>query len=204
MTYTPLFKLRSSGVPGMNLKYSVFQTPLTFHFNKILDPFSPKRDFMLDRYNKIPPDTLQWRVITHMAAKVLPKAVLRNRTKRRWANAFADALRNHGYHANGRSMNGPKDGKLYTPGLSGTLEIAVFSADGLTKPYAELVRSSAAMVVAVERAHRQGTRQGSQNQNQSQSQNQNQNPKREQPRPAAGRAENGNPWSVWEPQPSEW
>jgi len=70
--------------------------------------------------------------------------------KRRWANAFADSLRQNGYHYNGRSMEGPKNGPDYISGLKGSVELHVFTADGLEIPYVELVKSSSTIIKALQ------------------------------------------------------
>ncbi|KIX10654.1 uncharacterized protein Z518_01738 [Rhinocladiella mackenziei CBS 650.93] len=104
--------------------------------------------------SRIRPDTLKWACISAVSSKKVTKSVMRNRLKRRWANAFADALRSNGFHANGRSQEGPKDGKNYKPGLKGTLEILIFADSGLHLPYNDLVGGSNTIVKAL-RQHMQ-------------------------------------------------
>ena len=186
-TYPLLANLKVKSVPGLVLKYSPFKTPRTVQLRKLLDRFCPDQDAVLDKYSKIPSDTLQWNFITEVAGKALPKAVLRNRVKRRWASAFADALRKNGYHANGRSIRGPKDGTGCKPGLTGRLEAYVFSAAGLTLPYPQMVGYSGVMVRAIQR---EGAIIDAQ-----------------MPHPTRRKLEEHrqpSPWSLWEPGQPDW
>ncbi|EXJ63229.1 hypothetical protein A1O7_03676 [Cladophialophora yegresii CBS 114405] len=137
---------------GLKARYTPIENvPTLFDHKFIVDRYSPKRAAVVDYYSRLPPDRLSWRVITNISSKQINKAVLRNRLKRRWASAFAEALKNHGYYHNGRKRRGPKEGKKYIPGLTGTLEILIFSDRGITCPHSELVGASHALVKSLVR-----------------------------------------------------
>lgn len=135
---------------GLKARYSpVENIPAYFDYRALVERYSPRRPAIIDHYSRMQPDRLSWRVVTNLSAKHISKAVLRNRLKRRWASAFAEALKGAGYHHNGRRISGPKDGKNYVVGLRGTLEILIFSNRGLTCPHRELVGSSRCLIRAL-------------------------------------------------------
>ncbi|EHY57316.1 hypothetical protein HRR83_002803 [Exophiala dermatitidis] len=148
--HSPLVPLRIPNIHGLKARFAPFHAPKSPDQRIINDRFNPRRLKLLHQYSKILPDTLQWSVVSAVSTKTIPKAVMRNRLKRRWANAFADALRNTGYHANGRRLDGPKHGQDYKVGLKGTFEIHAYSKAGLTLGYHELVSSSEVLVKALE------------------------------------------------------
>jgi hypothetical protein len=137
---------------GLKARYTpVENVPALSDHRLLVDRYSPKRAAVSDRYSRLPPDRLCWRVISNISFKEIGKAVLRNRIKRRWASAFAEALKDHGYYHNGRKRSGPADGKHYVTGLTGTLEILIFSNRGLTCGHHELVVASRNVVKALNR-----------------------------------------------------
>jgi hypothetical protein len=141
---------------GIRARYTpVENVPNLFDHKFMVDRYSPKRAAVVDYYSRLPPDRLSWRVISNLSSKQVNKAVLRNRLKRRWASAFAEALQDHGYYHNGRQRSGKKDGKDYIPGLRGTLEILVYSDRGLTCAHSELVGASHALVKSLVRKAQQ-------------------------------------------------
>ncbi|EXJ86345.1 hypothetical protein A1O3_03296 [Capronia epimyces CBS 606.96] len=145
-----LAPLRTPSIHGLKARFAPFHAPNTPDSRIINDRFNPRRFKLLAKYSKVAPDTLKWTVISSVSTKTIPMAVMRNRMKRRWANAFADALRSNGYHVNGRSLDGPKDGKGYRVGLYGTVEIHAYAKSGLTLEYADLVSSSTILVRALQ------------------------------------------------------
>ncbi len=149
MSAWPPFREIRTSFHGVKARYCPALRPTTQHEREITDRFNPKQDAVKDLYSRVPPNTLLWRVITNTSQKKVPKAVMRNRLKRRWANAFADSLRQNGYHYNGRSMEGPKKGPNYISGLKGSVELHVFTAAGLELPYVELVKSSNSIIKAL-------------------------------------------------------
>ncbi|KAJ9612627.1 hypothetical protein H2200_004224 [Cladophialophora chaetospira] len=135
---------------GLKARYTpVENVPTLFDYKFIVDRYSPKRAAVVDYYSRLAPDRLSWRVISNINSKDINKAVLRNRLKRRWASAFAEALKDHGYYHNGRRRTAPKDGKHYLTGLKGTLEILIFSDRGINGAHRELVGASRALVKAL-------------------------------------------------------
>ncbi|KIW98360.1 uncharacterized protein Z519_00020 [Cladophialophora bantiana CBS 173.52] len=137
---------------GLKARFThVENVPTLFDHKFLVDRYSPKRAAITDYYSRLAPDVLRWRVISNASIKKVPKAVLRNRLKRRWASAFAEALKRAGYYHNGRQRSGPKDGKNYISGLKGTLEILVFSERGITCPHGELVGACGALLKSLQR-----------------------------------------------------
>ncbi|KIW26613.1 uncharacterized protein PV07_06432 [Cladophialophora immunda] len=137
---------------GLKARYTpVENVPTLFDHKFLADRYSPKRAAVTDYYSRLAPDVLRWRVISNASIKKVPKAVLRNRLKRRWASAFTEALKKAGYYHNGRKRSGPKDGKNYIPGLKGTLEILVFSERGISCPHGELVGACGALLKSLQR-----------------------------------------------------
>jgi hypothetical protein len=126
---------------GLRAKYSpVENVPSQQDHKRIVDPFSPQRAALLDWYSRRPHDRLSWCVITDVNVKTIPKAVLRNRLRRRWASAFTEALTKNGYYHNGRKRSGPNKRNKYVVGLKGTLEIFAMGERGLFAPRTDLVR----------------------------------------------------------------
>lgn len=144
-----LKEIRNASIHGLRAKFSPSSRPTVVDVRTLLDHFHPKREAVKDKYSKTAPDTLQWCVVSDTSHKTVPMAAMRNRLKRRWANAFADGLRQNGYHANGRSLDGPKAGKDYKMGLKGTLEMHIYNPSGLSLPYGDLVKSTGALVKAL-------------------------------------------------------
>ncbi|EXJ80145.1 hypothetical protein A1O1_08287 [Capronia coronata CBS 617.96] len=182
MSSSPLAPLKIPSIHGLKARFAPSLVPKTPDSRIINDRFNPRRFKLLYKYSKVPPDTLQWSVVSSVSQKTIPKAVMRNRLKCRWANAFADALRKNGYHANGRRLAGPKDGHDYKVGLRGTLEIHAYSKNGLTIDYDELVSASGGLV----RALRQHTSKA------------NHKPSRPSMLSGEGRAGRRSPWSTWD------
>ena len=150
-SFRPLSAPSAQGF-GLRARYtSVENVPTLFDNKFLVDRYSPKRAATIDWYSKLPPDRLLWRVVTNISYKQVNKAVLRNRLQRRWASAFAEALKRAGYYHSGRNRIGPKDGKNYVPGLKGTLEILIFSDRGISCPHRELIGASSALVKSLVR-----------------------------------------------------
>ncbi|KAL6245071.1 hypothetical protein RBB50_007846 [Rhinocladiella similis] len=99
-----------------------------------------------DKYSHRRPDVLTWRVVTATSHKLVPKAVMRNRLKRRWANAFADSMRNNGLHTTGKLLTGSKGAKTTPSKVQGTLEMLIYSASGLHESYDKLVKATDVLV----------------------------------------------------------
>lgn len=137
---------------GLKARYTpVENVPTLYDARCITDRYSPKRAAVIDHYSRLAPGRLSWRVISNISAKKIGHAVLRNRLKRRWASAFAEALKDHGYYHNGRRRTGPKEGKNCITGLKGTLEILIFSDRGVSGDHRELVGASRALVKSLTR-----------------------------------------------------
>ncbi|KAI1617423.1 hypothetical protein EDD37DRAFT_619930 [Exophiala viscosa] len=152
--FPPFKDIRGPAVNGLRARFCPVLRPRTIDEREIRDWFNPKIHALRDKYSKVSSDTLEWCVVAATSQKKVPKAVMRNRLRRRWANAFADSLRSNGFHFNGRSQAGPKDGTDARPGLTGTLELCVYSPNGLTVPYHELLRSTNMIVKTLKQASR--------------------------------------------------
>lgn len=143
---------------GLKARFSPLENvPTLFDYKFLADRFSPKRDAAIDKYSRMLPNSLRWRVISAVGSKAIPKAVVRSHLKHIWGKAFAECLWRNGYHANGRKLLGPEDGDGYVVGLKGTLEILVFSNSALFRHREELVKVCDVILKALERQIRRST-----------------------------------------------
>lgn len=139
MTFQPVLQtLKLGNVHGIRARYTPYIIPIGFDRTALWERYCPNRLALEHKYDKIPRDSLLWTFSPNPTAQQVPKAVVRNRLKRRWANAFADELRERGYYTNGRLMSGPKASKGYRPGIWGTVEYQIFGRSGITLAYPEL------------------------------------------------------------------
>jgi ribonuclease P protein component len=116
----------------------------------LVDRYSPKRLLVQDYYNRLPKDRLSWRIITNISHKSVPKAVLRNRLRRRWASAFTEALKKAGYAHDGHKIVEGQKVKTGEGGLRGSLEVLVYSDRGLDCPHWQLTGACKQLVKAIE------------------------------------------------------
>ncbi len=154
-SFEPLLIPAAQGF-GLKARFTpVENVPTLFDVKFLVDRHSPKRAAVADYYSRLPRNRLSWRVISNISSKQVNKAVLRNRLKRRWASAFAQALKDHGYHHNGNRRIIPNDGKKYVAGLKGTLEILIYSDRGIDCAHRELIGASHALVKSLARKAKQ-------------------------------------------------
>lgn len=145
------------------VKYVPFKAPYEHILPRLLDVGSASHVSAKDAYDRLPPDQLNWRIITNVSAKQVTHAILRNRTKRRYYAAFSLALKEQGYHANGKLLRGSDNGNEGNEDaldaghgpqqpLKGTLEIYVFHNKANDMGFDRL-RTDAALVVDALRRH---------------------------------------------------
>ncbi|KAJ9633000.1 hypothetical protein H2204_007390 [Knufia peltigerae] len=153
MALSPFKPVRfpSSGL-GLQAQYCPFVRPSTLDEKSFASRWHPNVFAVRDKYSDIRPDVLTWRVVSATSHKLVPKAVMRNRLKRRWANAFADSMRNNGLHTTGKPLSGSKDAKTAPAKLQGTLEMLIFSASGIDASYDKLVSTTDVLVKTLLRA----------------------------------------------------
>ncbi|KIW10323.1 hypothetical protein PV08_11285 [Exophiala spinifera] len=131
---------------GLQAQYCPFVRPSTLDEKSFASRWHPNVFTVRDKYSSVRPDVLTWRVVSATSHKLVPKAVMRNRLKRRWANAFADSMRNNGLHTTGRPLSVSKRAKNAPPKVQGTLEMLVFSASGLHVSYDKLLKATDVLV----------------------------------------------------------
>lgn len=151
MAVAPFKAVRFPSILGLQANYCPFVRPSTLDEKAFVSRWHPRVFATRDKYARASPDALSWWVVSGTSQKVVPQAVVRNRLKRRWANAFADSMRQNGFHANGKLLSGPKDGKSSIPGLKGSLELLIYSRTGLDAPYDKLVQATDVLVKTLRR-----------------------------------------------------
>jgi hypothetical protein len=138
-----------------NLK---LKTMLSVRYSNYKAPFGDEQRGLSSRYialhardtnlfDEIPEDALRWRVSSRTCASTVPMVVMRTHLRRRWKNAFVDVLRKMGYELDGgKIVDGYK-----MPSLRGTLDVTIHNGNGLTKPYADLLRDAQTVIAALEK-----------------------------------------------------
>lgn len=110
---------------------------------------------LLDDYQNMPQDTLRWIVVANTAVKEVPKAVMRERLRRRVRGAFRQALQIAGYDwKDGKLWVGDKPTEKQTPSqdLRGTLEIHCRGRAALDCEFTEILEHANTVVQEVVRA----------------------------------------------------
>ncbi|KAK7902924.1 hypothetical protein LTR67_002570 [Exophiala xenobiotica] len=154
MSLPPFKTVRAPGALGLQAKYCPFVRPSTLREKTFVSRGNPGFFAIRDKVERNSPDALSWWVVGGTSLKLVPKAVVRNRLKRRWTNAFADSMRQNGFHSNGKLLSGSKRGPNSTPGLKGTLEILIWTRSGLDAPYDKLVQATNALIKMLQRGGR--------------------------------------------------
>jgi hypothetical protein len=112
---------------------------------------------LMDIYENTPQDVLRWQVIANTAIREVPKAVMRERLRRRVREAFREALKGMGYDRNGRVLQpAPPAGKT-AKDLRGTLEIHCRSRAGLDCEFGEIVQFARSALDAVVKSFNQSS-----------------------------------------------
>jgi hypothetical protein len=124
---------------NVHVRFLPIKAPFFTEGELLTDEGNPIWTKAYDEYSKIPSDILRFRFNTRTTTKNVSRAVLRNRIKRRYTDAFATVLRNNGFYTNGRKMTGLKNGTALQVGLVGTLEVSIFASAGLTLPWKTLL-----------------------------------------------------------------
>ncbi|KEF61958.1 uncharacterized protein A1O9_03530, partial [Exophiala aquamarina CBS 119918] len=145
--YPWLQKLSHRGRSNIMVKYVPFKAPYENILPRLIDFNSPSHVSAKELYDRMPADQLNWRIVTNVSAKQVPYAILRNHTRNRYYAAFSLALKEQGYHTNGKLLkdalgagHGPQQP------LKGTLELYVFHNKVNDMAFDKL-RNDAALVI---------------------------------------------------------
>lgn len=156
--YPPLKRLAHKARNNIVVKFYPFKTAYENAIPRLLDVASPSYFPAKDIFDRIPANQLNWRIVTNVSVKDISHAIVRNHSKRRYYSAFSLALKDKGYHSNGklRSATPEKRNPPQQP-LKGTLEIYVFQKTSTDMAF-ERLRNDAAMVIDAVRMHQQQDR----------------------------------------------
>lgn len=135
--------------------FHIFYTPLFAPWRLDWDHLSAYDVFyskLLDKYENMPKDTLRWQVVANTAVKEVPKAVMRERLRRRVREAFHDALKQMGYESNGRVWQPGRATDTPLQDLRGTLEIHCRGRAGLDCEFVEIVNLAKSALSTVDRS----------------------------------------------------
>src|SRR4051794_6843911 len=94
--------LRSRAANSLKLRWSPRRVPFQSEYDVLSNEANPLYARVYDEWMRTPEDILRWKVVTNMSKKELPKTVLRTRLKRRWTEAFKQALRSRGFDNDGK------------------------------------------------------------------------------------------------------
>lgn len=125
--------------------FCVFYTPLFAPWRRDRQDLNPHNVLyykLLDDYQNMPQDTLRWLVTANTSIKEVPKAVMRERLRRRVREAFRESLKLAGYDwKNGKLLQRDEATVKQTPSqdLRGTLEIHCRGRAPLDCEFAEIV-----------------------------------------------------------------
>jgi RNase P protein component len=138
-------------IGGTNL-FHVYYSPMFAIWRRDREQLTPRSIFypkLIDSYENMRQDTLRWQVVANTAIKEVPKAVMRERLRRRIRGAFGEALEQLGYDSHGRVLpSGPAKEKLLQD-IRGTLEIHCRTRVGLDVDFAEIVRNAHSVINAI-------------------------------------------------------
>lgn len=132
--YPSLAKLSHKARANLVVKFYPSKTLFESLRPRLCDFASPSHVVARDIYRRMRDDRLNWRVITNVSAKHIPQAIVRNKLKKRYISALSLALKERGYHPDGKVRSDASNGagvdelQTATPrkALRGTLEIYVF------------------------------------------------------------------------------
>jgi hypothetical protein len=150
MPYPELQPLRVLGLTLARIHYSPQFAPYKRDLEVLTNPHNVIHYKIRDRYAQLPKDTLRWQVFTGMSVKVLDKAVTREHLRRRYKEAFREALRNRGFDRDGKLLD-EMPRSLNAQPLFGTFEVHVHAGLGFHLKFPVLVLQAGLAVDAVRR-----------------------------------------------------
>merc|ERR1711939_1253352 len=125
MALAPFKAVRFPSILGLQANYCPFVRPSTLDEKAFVSRWHPRVFATRDKDARASPDALSWWVVSGM--------------------------RQNGFHANGKLLSGPKDGRSSIPGLKGSLELLIYSRTGLDAPYDKLVQATDVLVKTLRR-----------------------------------------------------
>lgn len=126
LRFRPPQKIRLSNVSHMLVTlYSPDFVPNNFEREFLSNSQTPRVLKLEHKMKSIPNDRLRWTIIPY--TNKLSLAVMRNRHKRRWTAAFAEALRRNGFDYHGRKLSTSPD-QGHEMRMTGTLEIRLLGS----------------------------------------------------------------------------
>ena len=140
--------------------FHIFYTPVFAPWRRDREHLTPNDisyPKLMDDYQNMPKDILRWQVIANTAVKEVPKAVMRERLRRRSREAFREALKQLGYDWHGRVLQPGQAMRKMSKNLKGTLEIHCRGRAGLDCEFPELIDYAKSAVSAVEKSCNQST-----------------------------------------------
>ena len=135
----------------ITLLFSPSKIPSPKRWPALNNPLNPLHARQRDDYAKIPEDVLYWKIVTETSLSALPKAVVRERVRRRWREAFSAALKQRGYDRHGRLLVAGVGASTEKP-LQGTMELLVMEGYGLNHDFRKLLAHADEVVVAIRKA----------------------------------------------------
>ena len=150
MPYPDLRPLRIQGVTLFKVNYVPQFAPFRKDLEVLTSRFNVLHPKFQDVYASLPKDTLRWVTITAMSAKVLGKSVVREHLRRRWREAFREALKRRGFSNNGKVLPHAPDAETKKP-LYGTMEVHIYAGLGLNAKFPVLVQQAGTAIDAIAR-----------------------------------------------------
>ena len=155
----PFAELRSLRIPKVDLLkvyYSPFFAPFKSDLDILTNPRAAVYPKYKDKYERLPQDTLRWQIVTATSAKKLDYTVLRERLRRRYKEAFREALKRKGFDKDGKVFTDrSSDGGSNARSLYGTLEVHVHGGLGFHLKMPVLVQHATRVIELVQKECKQ-------------------------------------------------
>ena len=149
----PYPQFRILRIPGAafykTIHYSSEIVPWRSHLEILTNSQSPLFYKFRDQFAKLQPNILRWRVITNTSAKTLPKAVVRERLRRRHTEAVRQALKDRGFDQDGQLLEPESKSTSKAQVLFGTFEIHIHGGQGLHTAFPKLLKDAGFVIDAI-------------------------------------------------------
>ncbi len=156
----PYPQFRILRIPGAafykTVHYSPDIVPWRAHLEVLTNPQSPLYYKYRDKFAKLQPDVLRWRVITNTSAKALPKAVARERLRRRHTEAIRQALKDRDFDKDGQPLDFESKSTRNAQILFGTFGLHIHGGLGLHTAFPTLVKDARFVVDAIRKECQNG------------------------------------------------
>ena len=154
MRFAELWPLRVPKADLLRVHYSPFFAPFKSDLDVLTNPRAANYPKYRDKYERLPQDTLRWQVITSTSVKKLPYTVLRERLRRRYKEAFREALKTKGFDKDGKVLDHSFEGSN-ARSLYGTLEVHIHGGLGFHLKMPVLVRQATLVVEMIQQECKQ-------------------------------------------------